>query len=260
MTPPLARLSGIVKRFGPVTALDGAELELGAGEVHGVLGENGAGKTTLLGILAGMLRPDSGTVEIGGEARRLRRPGDAWAAGVGMVHQHFTLVPALSVLENLALGRRSGGGGLALPYGKTPRRGRGPLRADGARGAPGRAGRGAGGGKPAARRDPQGAPPPTACPGARRADGGARARGGRRALRSPARDGRRGTGHRARGAQARRGAGRVRPRDRAPARPNRADGIRPGGGRAHPGGGDGGGRPCGRRGAGRSASPRGRAG
>ncbi len=116
MTPPLARLSGIVKRFGPVTALDGAELELARGEVHGVLGENGAGKTTLLGILAGMLRPDAGTVEIGGEPRRLRRPHDAWAAGVGMVHQHFTLVPALSVLENLALGRRSGRAGAALPY------------------------------------------------------------------------------------------------------------------------------------------------
>jgi simple sugar transport system ATP-binding protein len=114
----LARLSGIVKRFGPVTALDGAELELRAGEVHGVLGENGAGKTTLLEILAGMLRPDAGTVEIGGVRRRLRRPRDAWSAGVGMVHQHFTLVPALSVLENLALGRRSGRGGLALPYAK----------------------------------------------------------------------------------------------------------------------------------------------
>jgi len=116
VSPPLARLSGIVKRFGPLTALDGAALDLAAGEVHGVLGENGAGKTTLLEILAGMLRPDAGTVEIGGAPRRLRRPRDAWDAGVGMVHQHFTLVPALSVLENLALGRRAGRGRLSLPY------------------------------------------------------------------------------------------------------------------------------------------------
>jgi len=115
VTPPLARLSGVVRRFGPVTALDGAELEVRPGEVHGVLGENGAGKSTLLGILGGMLRPDEGVVEIEGEVRELATPRDAWAAGVGLVHQHFTLVPTLSVLENLALGHRRAAGGFALP-------------------------------------------------------------------------------------------------------------------------------------------------
>lgn len=102
-----ARLTGIVRRYGPVVALDGADLEVRPAEVHAVLGENGAGKSTLLGILGGMQRPDAGRVEIGGFEVELRSPRDAWALGVGLVHQHFTLVPALSVLENLALGWRS---------------------------------------------------------------------------------------------------------------------------------------------------------
>ncbi len=114
MTAPAARLSGVVKRFGPVTALDGADLDLRAGEVHGVLGENGAGKTTLLHVLGGLLRADAGSVEIDGRARDLRSPRDAWAAGVGLVHQHFTLVPRLTVLENLALGSRAHAGGIRL--------------------------------------------------------------------------------------------------------------------------------------------------
>lgn len=116
MTIPRVRMSGIVRRFGSVSALDGADLELRDGEVHGVLGENGAGKTTLLSILAGMLEPDEGRVEIAGESVSLRSPRDAWAHGVGMVHQHFKLVPALTVLENLSLGLRTSGGGAGLPY------------------------------------------------------------------------------------------------------------------------------------------------
>lgn len=104
MTATLARLTGIEKRFGSVSALDGAELELLAGEVHGVLGANGAGKTTLLNILGGMLRPDAGTIELGGLAVTLDSPRDAWHHGIALVHQHFTLVATLSVVENLALG------------------------------------------------------------------------------------------------------------------------------------------------------------
>jgi simple sugar transport system ATP-binding protein len=116
VTLPLARLSGVVRRFGPVTALDGADLRVLPGEVHGVLGENGAGKSTLLNVLGGMLRPDAGVLEIDGEAHIFSSPRDAWKAGVGLVHQHFTLVPTLTVLENLALGRRSAAGGWRLPY------------------------------------------------------------------------------------------------------------------------------------------------
>jgi len=114
VTPVLARLRGVERRFGSVRALAGADLEVSSGEVHAVLGENGAGKTTLLGVLGGMLRPDGGTVEIAGSAVELDSPRRAWELGVGLVHQHFTLVPALSVLENLALGRDPGASGLRL--------------------------------------------------------------------------------------------------------------------------------------------------
>jgi general nucleoside transport system ATP-binding protein len=116
VTTPRVRLSGIVRRFGAVTALDGASLELRAGEVHGVLGENGAGKTTLLNILGGMLAPDAGTVEVDGERVVMSTPRDAWRHGIGMVHQHFKLVAQLTVLENLSLGMRSARGGLGLPF------------------------------------------------------------------------------------------------------------------------------------------------
>jgi len=106
VTKPVVRLEGITRRFGPVVALDGAELELHVGEVHGVLGANGAGKTTLLSILGGVLRPDAGSVQVDGRPVDFTSPRAAWGAGIALVHQHFTLVPALTVLENLALGLR----------------------------------------------------------------------------------------------------------------------------------------------------------
>jgi ABC-type uncharacterized transport system ATPase subunit len=107
---PLARLGGIERRFGTVLALSGADLEIRGGEVHGLLGANGAGKSTLLNVLGGMIEPDAGVVEVDGVPVRLRSPRDAWAHGIALVHQHFTLVPRLSALENLALGsgRRRG--------------------------------------------------------------------------------------------------------------------------------------------------------
>ena len=99
-------LRSIVKRFGPVTALDGASLAVSRGTVHALLGENGAGKTTLMRIAYGLDRPDAGAVELDGHPVALRAPADAIRRGVGMVQQHFALVPAMTVAENLALGRR----------------------------------------------------------------------------------------------------------------------------------------------------------
>ena len=115
-------MSAIGRRFGAVKALDGASLALNAGEIHGVLGENGSGKTTLLNILAGMLPPDSGTIEVDGRPVTLSSPRDAWRLGIGMVHQHFKLVRELTVLENLSLGMRAEHGGFGLPYGLVRRR------------------------------------------------------------------------------------------------------------------------------------------
>lgn len=86
-----------------VQALTGAGLTVRAGEVHALLGENGAGKTTLMQVTSGMIQPDAGALLVDGAVRRLRSPRAARAAGIGLVHQHFTAIPALSVAENIAL-------------------------------------------------------------------------------------------------------------------------------------------------------------
>jgi ABC-type uncharacterized transport system ATPase subunit len=96
----------VSKRFGSTVALDGAQLDVRAGTLHALLGENGAGKTTLMRLAFGMLRPDAGTITVQGTARRWRSSADAIAAGIGMVHQHFLLVPAMTVAENVSLGDR----------------------------------------------------------------------------------------------------------------------------------------------------------
>jgi len=106
---PVLRLTGITKRFGPLTANDAIDLALGKGEVLALLGENGAGKSTLMSILFGHYTADAGTVEVAGPDGVLRplKPGSpaaALEAGVGMVHQHFTLADNLSVLDNITLG------------------------------------------------------------------------------------------------------------------------------------------------------------
>ncbi len=103
-------LHGIVKRFGTVVALDGASLAVRSGTVHALLGENGAGKTTLMRVAFGMLRPDAGQLMVHGRPANWRSPADAIVAGIGMVHQHFTLVPAMTVAENLELGAAAQGG------------------------------------------------------------------------------------------------------------------------------------------------------
>ncbi len=97
-------LIDITKRFGELVANDEVTLTVEEGEIHGLLGENGAGKTTLMNVLFGMVRPDSGEIRIGGETVSISSPGDAVRAGIGMVHQHFMLVPVFTVAENVVLG------------------------------------------------------------------------------------------------------------------------------------------------------------
>ncbi|MES2522400.1 MAG: ATP-binding cassette domain-containing protein [Gemmatimonadota bacterium] len=103
---PLLSMEGITRRFGPTLALDNASLVVRPGTVHAVLGENGAGKTTLLRLAFGMLQPDAGMLRWRGEPTTVASPSDALRRGIGMVHQHFTLVPAMTVAENVALGER----------------------------------------------------------------------------------------------------------------------------------------------------------
>jgi ABC-type uncharacterized transport system ATPase subunit len=103
---PLAiRLTDIHKSFGPVRANRGASIEVARGEIHALVGENGAGKSTLMRVLSGMYGPDSGRMEVNGRDVSGWSTADAIAAGVGMVHQHFMLVPTLTVAENMMLGR-----------------------------------------------------------------------------------------------------------------------------------------------------------
>ncbi len=97
-------LVGISKRFPGVVANDRVSLTVEPGEIHGLLGENGAGKTTLMNILYGLYRADEGDVRIDGEPVRFTSPRDAIAAGLGMVHQHFMLIPVFTVTENIMLG------------------------------------------------------------------------------------------------------------------------------------------------------------
>jgi general nucleoside transport system ATP-binding protein len=97
-------LRGITKRFPGVVANDAVDLTVEPGEVHGLLGENGAGKSTLMNILYGLYRADEGEITLDGRPLELDGPGDAIAAGIGMVHQHFMLVPVFTVAENITLG------------------------------------------------------------------------------------------------------------------------------------------------------------
>lgn len=109
---PVLELEGITKRFGNVAANQDVSFDLRAGEIHALVGENGAGKTTLMRILYGMYTRDGGTIRIDGELVDFRSPADSIGRGIGMVHQHFMLVPSFTIAENLTLGAEPGRGGL----------------------------------------------------------------------------------------------------------------------------------------------------
>ncbi len=102
-------LRGITKRFGTTVAVDGISLTVEPGEIHCLLGENGAGKSTLMNVLYGLYHADSGDIEVDGVVRRFSGPGDAMAAGIGMVHQHFMLIGVFTVAENVMLGNEPTG-------------------------------------------------------------------------------------------------------------------------------------------------------
>jgi simple sugar transport system ATP-binding protein len=113
---PAIRMAGIEKTFGDCVALRGASLEVMPGEIHALVGENGAGKSTLMRVLGGLIKPDAGRVEVNGRDVTGWSTNDAIAAGIGIVHQHFMLVPTLSVAENLVLGCEPKTRGVVLDY------------------------------------------------------------------------------------------------------------------------------------------------
>src|SRR6185437_3206607 len=110
--PPAARMSatpilqarGLVKRYGHVTALDGAELELFEGEILAIIGDNGAGKSTLIKALSGAVQPDEGEVRLDGKPAHFRSPGDARKLGIETVYQDLAVAPALDIATNIFLG------------------------------------------------------------------------------------------------------------------------------------------------------------
>lgn len=110
-TPPAVEMIGITRRFARALANDNVNLSVARGEVHAVVGENGAGKSTLMKILYGLYRPDGGEIRVNGQHMEFHSPAEAIRAGIGMVHQHFMLVPPFSVTENVVLGNEKSRGG-----------------------------------------------------------------------------------------------------------------------------------------------------
>jgi len=102
-------LRGITKSFGALLANDSIDLKVETGEIHAILGENGAGKSTLMNIVYGLVAPDSGEILVDGVVKVIKEPSDALASGIGMVHQHFMLVPVFTVAENIVLGHEKTG-------------------------------------------------------------------------------------------------------------------------------------------------------
>ena len=168
----------ITKRFPGIVANDDVSFDLREGEVHALLGENGAGKSTLMNILYGLYHPDEGEIRIKGDPVQLGSPRAAIDAGVGMVHQHFMLIPVMTVAENIVLASEPLGRGCCSTS-APPRTCRGALRAVRPRGEPAGPRPGHHGRPAAAGRDPEGALPQRGDPRARRADGRPDSAGGR---------------------------------------------------------------------------------
>src|SRR6187200_137295 len=113
---PVLELRGITKRFPGIVANDSVDFDLRKGEVHALLGENGAGKSTLMNVLYGLYRPDEGEILINGKAAELGSPKASIENGVGMVHQHFMLIPVMTVAENIVLAIEPVHNGVLLDY------------------------------------------------------------------------------------------------------------------------------------------------
>ncbi len=113
---PVLELREITKQFPGVLANDAVDFDLRRGEVHALLGENGAGKSTLMNILYGLYHPDAGEIVVHGKPLRIHSPHEAIAAGIGMVHQHFMLIPVMTVAENIVLAEEPRTGGILLDY------------------------------------------------------------------------------------------------------------------------------------------------
>jgi ABC-type sugar transport system ATPase subunit len=103
-TPLAVEVRGVTKSFGSIVALNDVSFELRPGEIHALVGHNGAGKSTLVKVLAGVVSPDQGDVLVGGKPVSLKSPRQAQAAGIAVVEQELSLVPALTVLDNILLG------------------------------------------------------------------------------------------------------------------------------------------------------------
>src|SRR6266498_2634763 len=113
---PVLELRGITKRFPGVLANDHIDFDLRRGEVHALLGENGAGKSTLMSILYGLYTADSGEILMGGRPVSISSPKAAIQLGIGMVHQHFMLIPVMTVTENIVLAQEPKHAGVLLDY------------------------------------------------------------------------------------------------------------------------------------------------